>query len=210
MDVVLKGAMWCCFGLFLLPRFVQSDNLTTSTDLEDCESSLDGSTNYSLCYCNSSLQDIRAFSNTNWRYLSTYLATLRAQNYTQFTQECQQQTYAFTEFTELVYLRFCNRSEMLRRCFDELRDFEQNHTIGVISETTWEELIQNIVILQIKSENLANACFQVALLDKAPKTQARFHEMAAAVPFCSMVWCGFDEDVFNARDVTFWTCIPAG
>ena len=131
-------------------------------------------------------------------YLWTYLDALKSYDSSQFSQECQEQTYAFTEFTQLVYLRFCNGSKLEKRCFDNLRNIVDRKNVL----NTWNDLIHNVNLPQIDDADLINPCLQVAMLDKAILTQSRFHEVIALVPFCSVVWCGFDEDVFIHRDAT--------
>ena len=137
-------------------------------------------------------------------YLWAYLDALKSYDFSQFVQECQEQTYAFTEFTYLVYLKFCNRSKLETRCFDGLQNIVDREKMS----STWNDLIHNMNLLQIDDADLINPCLQVAMLNKAILTQSRFHEVIALVPFCSVVWCGFDEDVFIHRDATSWICIP--
>ena len=138
-------------------------------------------------------------------YLSRYLETLRIQNCSQFLQECRTQVYASTQFSKLVYLRFCNRSQLEERCFDEIHKIVQPNN----PQTTWRNLIQGLNNRRIDNENLVSPCLQVATLDKASLTNGYFHEVMATVPFCSLVWCGFDEDTFIGKEITLWNCIAS-
>ena len=49
-------------------------------------------------------------------YLSRTLATLKAWNCPQFEEVCSNRLLAFTEFTSLVYDRFCNESSLIQKC----------------------------------------------------------------------------------------------
>ena len=142
----------------------------------------------------------------DFAFLSTYLEALRMQNCSKFVKECQKQTYALTEFTQLVHLKFCNRTEMITRCYDYLRTivgFEDAESLSA-----WNNLTQSLDILHVNYEDLVNPCLQVALLDKALATNDHFHEIMNTVPFYEVVWCGFSEDLFKAKDVSLWNCIP--
>ena len=121
-------------------------------------------------------------------------------------EECEKQTYALTEFTQLVYLRFCNRTEMITKCYDDLRTIVGSKDEESLS--AWNNLTRSLDILLMNNENLVNPCLQVALLDKASATNNRFHEIINTVPFYEVVWCGFSEDLFKAKDVSVWNCIP--
>ena len=142
----------------------------------------------------------------DFAYLSTYLEALRVRNCSKFVEECQKQTYALTEFTLLVYLRFCNRTEMITKCHDYLRTIVGSKDEESLS--AWNNLTQSLEILIINNEDLANPCLQVALLDKASAANGHFYEIIAAVPFYEVVWCGFSEDLLKAKHVSVWNCIP--
>ena len=57
---------------------------------------------------------------TNWSnqgaYLSRTLATLKAWNCPQFDEVCSNRWLAFTDYSSLVYDRFCNESSLIQRC----------------------------------------------------------------------------------------------
>ena len=56
----------------------------------------------------------------NWSnqgaYLSRTLATLKAWNCPQFDEVCSNRSLAFTDYSSLVYDRFCNESSLIQRC----------------------------------------------------------------------------------------------
>ena len=49
-------------------------------------------------------------------YLSRTLATLKAWNCSQFDQVCTNRWLAFTDYSSLVYDRFCNESSLIQQC----------------------------------------------------------------------------------------------
>ena len=49
-------------------------------------------------------------------YLSRTLATLKAWNCSQFDEVCSNRLLAFTDYSSLVYDRFCNESSLIQRC----------------------------------------------------------------------------------------------
>ena len=55
-----------------------------------------------------------------------------------------------------------------------------------------------------------NPCVQVAMYDIDVGGHGHFFEIVEPiVPFCSFVWCGFDEDVFINQKVSTWTCMSS-
>ena len=49
-------------------------------------------------------------------YLSRSLETLRAWNCPQFEDVCKNRTLAFTDFSSLIYDRFCNENKLMQQC----------------------------------------------------------------------------------------------
>ena len=49
-------------------------------------------------------------------YLSRTLATLKAWNCPEFDEVCSNRWLAFTDYSSLVYDRFCNESSLMQRC----------------------------------------------------------------------------------------------
>ena len=147
---------------------------------------------------------------TNWTInqnsLSLYLEILKSRECSQFEQECRRRTFGFTNFTELVYLRYCNSSELQRRCINDVRNIvEQNVDTRFPS---WDILLQHLDPTVLSADELIRPCIQVAMLDQVSTSRGNFFEMTALAPFCDVIACGFDKRVFVARDVSLWTCIP--
>ena len=184
--------------LLLLDRF-QFGSFQNSIELmevETCDKPLAVISNNVIRCCDSPTQ-------MHLKYLFKYLQALQAQNCSKFVQECRTRRYAFTEYADLVYLKFCNRSKLESKCFDDVRKIA-----GAEHTATWRDVAKSVDTFQLKGEDLINPCVQVAMLDRASTTHSRFHEVFAAVPFCSVIWCGFDEDLFEINKLSLWTCIP--
>ena len=68
---------------------------------------------------------------TSWyyqgAYLSRTLATLKAWNCPEFDEVCSNRLLAFTDYSSLVYDRFCNESSLIQRC-------------GMIVTEAWSEI----------------------------------------------------------------------
>ena len=137
--------------------------------------------------------------------LHIYLGNLKSVDCSEFARECEKQTFAVSEFSKLIYLRFCNRSEMEARCYDDLQKVVNPQN----SSTSWENLIRKLNFNQITNEDLTNPCLQVSMLDKALETGSRFYEIFDVIPFCDFIWCGFAEDIITTRAVSLWTCTPS-
>ena len=57
---------------------------------------------------------------TKWSYQGVYLsrtlATLKAWNCPEFDEVCSNRWLAFTDYSSLVYDRFCNESSLIQKC----------------------------------------------------------------------------------------------
>ena len=69
-------------------------------------------------------------------YLSRTLATLKAWNCPEFDEVCANRWLAFTDYSSLVYDRFCNESSLMDRCglvvtetLSEMSEFQLLHKI---------------------------------------------------------------------------------
>ena len=68
-------------------------------------------------------------------YLSRTLATLKAWNCPQFDEVCSNRLLSFTDYSSLVYDRFCNESSLIQKCglvvseaLSAIRKFYIEHT----------------------------------------------------------------------------------
>ena len=147
----------------------------------------------------------------NWdrgsHYLSTYLRTLKTWECPQFEIECEKETFAYTDFTQLLYNAFCKETELEERCFAEVANVVNIQTQNQVS---WVNLTQNLDVLQISDEDLLNPCIQVAMLNTDPTGFGHFHEIINPLaPLCDFVWCGFADDIIETREISMWTCMPS-
>ena len=203
----MKSSFFKTLFLVLLIQFVKSENTTLLIQGFNCaeESRLRQNRTEQLLCCNSTVNNFE----TSWfegaDFLSTYLSTLKALNCPQFEQECQEQTFAVSRFTTLVYLKFCNRSELETACIDDLRRIARDS-----ESSSWEEVTRQLDFAAATDEELRDPCLQIAMLDSASSSQNSFHEVIdALIPFCAITWCGFNNDVINSRAVSVWTCISS-
>ena len=139
--------------------------------------------------------------------LSIFLEILKSRNCSQFEHECRRRTFGFTNFTELVYLRYCNSTEMERRCIDEIQNIVERRTDTLFP--SWKILLDNLDPVSSSSDELLQPCVQIAMLDQFPSSRGNFFELTAIPPFCEVVWCGFDKSVLLTRDFSVWKCIPS-
>lgn len=159
-----------------------------------------------LKLCNKTVNEFQEYWYDGNFYLYEYLAILKSLQCPQFQTECQQQTYAFTEFTNLMYLRFCDQIKLEDKCLETLKKLVRKYSSENVTATTWNDVVDVVdSISRFKNEDLKNSCLQIAMFKT--KNDSQFVEIIdVVVPFCSIVWCGFDEMVFH-QDVSLWTCL---
>ena len=144
-------------------------------------------------------------------YLSTFLASLQTCKCPQFQQECERPTFNYTDFTSLIYLRFCNRSLMEAKCYDDILSIMTKQNSGVqTTANKYSQLVSKLNLLTLSEEDLMNPCVQVGMYDSDSGRRGQYHEIIEPfVPFCSFVWCGFNENVLIQKSVTPWTCMSS-
>jgi len=127
-------------------------------------------------------------------YLSNYLQLLTKLNCTSELQdECSSRYANYTEFTDLMYDRHCDRESMISKCLNNVT------LVGVgNTNSTWNELSQlqlnNLTFTQIK-----NHCVQIlmydAVLSKHNNSFGRFHEVRCLdIALCEKSWCGVSDE----------------
>ena len=145
------------------------------------------------------------------RSLTTFLESLQTWNCPQFQQECERRTFNFTDFTSLMYLRFCNRSQMEAQCYDDILSIvtKQNNAVQTTANR-FDQLVSKLNLIALNEDDLANPCVQVAMYNGDSGNQGHYHEIIEPiVPFCWFVWCGFDENLFFKKHVAPWTCMSS-
>ena len=143
-------------------------------------------------------------------YLSSFLEILHRRNCPQFKQECKRRTFNFTDFTSLMYSRFCNRSQMEEQCYDDIRSMviKQNNAIET-TRRTFDELVLKLDLSILSNEDLMNPCVQVAMYNADPRGRGQYYEVInSKVPFCEAVWCGLDKDIASSKHISDWSCMP--
>ena len=140
------------------------------------------------------------------RSLSTFLNNLKSWQCPQFDEECKRQTFAYNDFTKFVYLKFCQPFKLEKKCFNNLQTVHQKEAVNN-SSLEWKNLIR-INYSKLNANNLLDPCVQVGMLESAQKQKRVFYEVIEAfVPFCSFVWCGFDETILKSKEISVWTCM---
>ncbi|XP_039251399.2 uncharacterized protein LOC120328901 isoform X1 [Styela clava] len=148
-------------------------------------------------------------------YLTTILDRLQRWNCSEFREECTEPTWPFTDFTWLVYDRFCNRKNMEARCLSKVKKMVQDYGFikshkKNITENEWATLVESLVSKKMKLDDLAKPCIQIALFDRKDGGVGRFHEVVEVyVPFCGLHWDGYDYHTAMNRNVSPWTSMSS-
>ena len=66
--------------------------------------------------CQKIIENLYANWSDQGAYLSRTLAALKAWNCPQFDEVCSNRSLAFTDYSSLVYDRFCNELSLIQRC----------------------------------------------------------------------------------------------
>ncbi|CAK8694674.1 uncharacterized protein LOC143445492 [Clavelina lepadiformis] len=146
---------------------------------------------------------------TGSAYLSTLLESLRGWNCPQYQQECHDQTFAYNTFTRLMYSRFCDHEKLEEKCTAEVRQTVEYQSATNIAILTWSDAVRSLNVLDLNNDQLASPCVQVAMYERENGGHGHYHEVIQPlIPFCSFIWCGYDEQLVAAGRVTTWTCMP--
>ena len=167
--------------------------------------------------------------------LTSYLETLRQWNCPQFEEQCRSRTFAFTEFSSLVYDYFCNYTTLIEACLPRViktvtdmtkhSDFIGNNSkinrketlnISRIPEnfslaTMWENVIAKIDPSMMSIEELKNPCIGIAQYDAEEVHNGSYQEVINfLVPSCELTWFGFSSASFRHHRISFWTGLTLG
>nr|XP_039259405.1 uncharacterized protein LOC120335855 [Styela clava] len=146
-------------------------------------------------------------------YLTTILDRLQRWGCYQFEYECKEPTWNFSEYTSLIYDRFCNHTVLEEKCVKTVQQVVQSYGFikplprkNKITEARWLVLAESLTSSEMHLRDLVKPCIQVALFDKKDGGVGRFHEIVEAYfPFCGIQWNGYDYDTAMYRDVSPWT-----
>lgn len=143
-------------------------------------------------------------------YLTDFLTEIKRMECSHFRRECEEPTYDFNPFTELVYKRFCDPQELVNVCSREIAHLLLEYNEDIASgdhdnNTTWIEhwkfLADNLDPDQLWLRELIKPCVQVAMFD-----HGRFTEIVQPfAPFCAMTWTGYDVETAIIHQVSPWT-----
>ena len=202
---------WICC-IFLLQGVVKVKATHLDNDLRcDFATNLTvGNRTVELSCCDKVVEEFYQKWHFGRFYLSTLLETLQTWHCPQLEEECKSQLFSYTDFTSLMYLRFCNRSVLETRCFDDVRSVVEAQTGGSFSIITWKDAVNNLNLEELGDDDLLKPCLQVAMYDLDEGGHGHYHEVVEPIaPFCSFIWCGFDESIVETRDISAWTCMPS-
>ncbi|XP_018667121.3 uncharacterized protein LOC104265620 isoform X1 [Ciona intestinalis] len=147
---------------------------------------------------------------TTTKYLTNYLTKLKRENCSEFVKQCSVQTFAFNDFTKLVYKRWCNFTEFQDMCTPDVKEATQ-----CISNCSlnWSQLVDKLGRMKLTEEIILRPCIQVAMYGAVAQNHSEhkntYHELhLITVPFCGIVWCGFDNRNIQEHHISHWTCMP--
>ena len=131
-------------------------------------------------------------------YLTVYLETLMTWNCSEFTHECRDRNYVINDFTNLVYLYFCNLKSFNQRCSHVIDQYHNKST-------------EIDPVKDVDSSEITEPCIQVSLYNATlHDSSIIFNEIVEVIiPFCEFVWCGFDNETMETRQLTAWDCMPS-
>lgn len=147
-------------------------------------------------------------------YLTQYMDSLRRWGCEDYQKQCKSRTYAFNEFTTLVYDRFCNHTMLKSKCTEQVKEVAekygfQNQSYGNKQNRNWTLFIDSLETSSMSLKDLIRPCVQIALFDRKDGGVGRFHEIVEPyLPFCDMIWTGYDIDTAINRGVAPWTSLP--
>ena len=169
--------------------------------------------------------------------LTSFLETLRQWNCPQFEEQCKFRTFAFTEFSSLVYDYFCNYTTFVETCLPRVietvaeisnrSDFtitdnnsitKQQNTLALLRNpanasliTMWENVIAEIDPSMMSIEELKNPCIGIAQYDEEEIHNGSYQEVInILVPSCELTWFGFSSASFRHHQISFWTGLTTG
>ena len=166
--------------------------------------------------CNVVVKNFTMQWNQGRHSLTNYLETLKIWQCPQFEKECQNRTYALTDFTSKAYSYFCNKTSFEIECLSTIESIvvQQQTNSQQQSETTtssfvWSNAIKRLKLVDLTDDQILKPCVQIAMYEKT-RAVGNFREIIRVhLPFCEFSWCGFDEDTFNNRRISAWTCLSA-
>ena len=106
-----------------------------------------------------------------------------------------------------MYLEFCNKPELMKQCSNEVESVLQKQS-RMNKSGSWNELVDKINFSELNEEELEKPCLQVAMFNYHEAPYRYVEIVDIYVPFCSIVWCGFENVIFQSKTISVWTCMP--
>uniref|UniRef100_UPI00193991D1 uncharacterized protein LOC120338060 n=1 Tax=Styela clava TaxID=7725 RepID=UPI00193991D1 len=199
---------------------VSFDNTITSEEFlkASCVGKNVSQATYKKNCCNYISNSFRLSWSVGGQYLTEYLSNLQDWGCEEFEKECENPIYDYTNFTRIVYVRFCNRFALLAKCTEELHKVTKKYNFYAIDATygsndaleitdkIWNNLTSSIIPTKMDMKDLLRPCVQIALFDRPSGGVGRYHEIVQPyVPFCTMPWDGYDIETAMTRHVSPWT-----
>ncbi|XP_039261707.2 uncharacterized protein LOC120337872 [Styela clava] len=145
-------------------------------------------------------------------YITTLLERLERWQCEEFKMECTARTYNFTTFTDLVYDKFCDRRSMEFKCKSVVTSAVEDYEFLDSSEKLeWMTLANSLVSSKMKIHDVIKPCIQIAIFDSNSGGVGRIHEIVEPyLPFCGLLWDGYDIDTAENVTVSAWTNLNVG
>lgn len=141
------------------------------------------------------------------RYLTNYLANMKAWNCSEFHQECQQPIFNLTDFTSLVYDYYCDYDLYQSTCNATL---EKVLPAGTDLHANWSQAVSQLNTSLLSYDNLFEPCVQVATFESQQLNEVdNFYEIQhITVPTCDFIWQGFDASILGTHGISRWSLVP--
>jgi len=137
--------------------------------------------------CNNLTKTFECSWATDYFYISRYFQTLRSWNCSEnLKQECQNRTFALTDYTKNLYLSFCNHSQFEEKCFSKVKSVLKNK-----KNLTWDLAVSMIKTSELSKNEVLDPCIQVAVSEVSKPEN--FVEIFKFNYFgCLAVWAGLN------------------
>lgn len=140
-------------------------------------------------------------------YLTSLLETLKTWQCPEFMEECKNRTFAFTDFTKMVYDKFCHPQKYQATCRGEVLQVYENQQKVANYSNDWSVLTSTISSTCLTDSQRRSPCIQVALFESNLHGHGYYHETVDIMPFCGFTWCGFDSISVDEGKISTWSCM---
>ncbi|XP_039272659.2 uncharacterized protein LOC120346933 isoform X2 [Styela clava] len=150
--------------------------------------------------------------------LGDLLKVLKSRDCPQFQQECIKQTFNFSKYTSLLYLRFCNKTAFIDTCGNQWMINQTGHSILqriVDRNSTTGDSIKRIPGVYFEEQKyskdeLLDPCFQSSLPFADNSAEQKYFELREIhMPFCGIVWCAIPSYALTTYKVSISWCMPS-